>query len=95
MQQAQQKVHKIPHPQAHGKWLHFLADVPHIFKNIKSSIVNGNIWTLSDSTVEEYHLKSPDVSIGPVQDLAKFQEDKDLKLAPKLTVTALMPSHSF
>lgn len=34
-------VNKVPHPEASGKWLYFLADVPHVFKNIKSAIIRG------------------------------------------------------
>ena len=87
-----QTVNKIPHPEAPDKWLHFLADVPHVFKNIKSAIIRGNIFTLSDEIVEKHQLKSSTVSVEPLTDLAKFQEDLDLKLAPKLNMDSLVPS---
>lgn len=48
-------VNKIAHPQVAGKWLYFLADVPHVFKNIKAALVNGQEFTLSDSTMKEHN----------------------------------------
>uniref|UniRef100_A0A8C4Q829 THAP domain-containing protein 1 n=1 Tax=Eptatretus burgeri TaxID=7764 RepID=A0A8C4Q829_EPTBU len=86
-------VNRIPHPQAPGKWLHFLADVPHVFKNIKTALVNGQVFTLSHSTVKEHQLKSNVISMEPLHDLAKFQEDFDLKLTPTLTKAVLAPTH--
>lgn len=83
---------KIPHPEAPGKWLYFLADVPHVFKNIKSAVIRGNTFTLSDTIVEKYHLKSKSVNVDPLNDLARFQENLDLKVAPKLTIAALKPN---
>ena len=38
-------VHRIPHPHDES-WLYFLADVPHLFKNIKAAIVNGQDFVL-------------------------------------------------
>ena len=84
---------KIPHPQDPAKWLHFLADVPHLFKNIKSALVNGQAFTLSTETVAKHGLKSNVASVEPLKDLANFQEDLDLKLAPKLNMNALTPTH--
>lgn len=42
--------------------------------------------------VEKHLLKSSTVSVEPLNDLAKFQEDLDLKLAPKLSMASLVPS---
>ncbi|XP_034048143.1 uncharacterized protein LOC117529457 isoform X2 [Thalassophryne amazonica] len=86
-------VNRIPHPQASDMWLYFLADVPHVFKNIKASLVNGQTFTLPDSLVREHGLNSHHVSIEPLKDLVDFQDDLDLKLAPKLTKAALTPTH--
>lgn len=68
-------VNKIPRPEAPSKWMYFLADVPHVFMNIKSTVIRGNTLTFADKTVEEHQLKSSTVSAEPLNDLAKFQED--------------------
>nr|XP_054757276.1 uncharacterized protein LOC129263389 [Lytechinus pictus] len=84
---------KIPHPQDPAKWLHFLADVPHLFKNIKAALVNGQQFTFSAETVTKFGLKSDVACVEPLKDLGKFQENLDLKLAPKLNMAALTPTH--
>ena len=86
-------VSKILHPQAPGEWLHFLADVPHIFKNVKSAFVSGQTFTLSTDIVAEHQLKSDVASVEPLRDLATFQEDLQLKLAPRLNMATLTPTH--
>ena len=86
-------VNKIPHPQNPQKWLYFLADVPHVIKNLKAALVNGQIFTLPDNVVSANNINCSTVSLAPIQDLAKFQEPLDLKIAPKLTQSTLAPSH--
>lgn len=66
---------KIPHPQDPAKWLRFLADVSHLFKNIKYALVNGQAFTLLTETDAKHGLKCNVASVKPLKDLANFQED--------------------
>lgn len=86
-------VNKIPHPVEDGRFLHFLADVPHIIKNTKAALENGNDITLGKEVVVKFSLTSNKVTLNHVKMLHDFQKDKDLKLAPKLTDSLLSPSH--
>ena len=86
-------IHRIPHPSETEGWLYFLADVPHLFKNIKSALISGQNFVLSKDTVERHQLCSNIVSDYPLRDLVCFQEHHELKLAPKLTKAKLAPSH--
>lgn len=86
-------VNKIKHPSDDNKWLYFLADVPHLIKNIKAALIRGHTFAMSPAIVQTYKLQSCSASLSPVKDLAKFQENKELKLAPHLTSAVLAPSH--
>jgi hypothetical protein len=84
---------KIPHPVDPDRSLFFLADVPHLFKNIKTSFIKGtNIHLPSDVTLA-HSIPEASVSVKPLSDLVAFQSDKELKLAPKLTANSLKVSH--
>lgn len=56
---------KIPHPQDPAKWLRFLADVSHLFKNIKYALVNGQAFTLLTETDAKHGLKCNVASVKP------------------------------
>lgn len=88
-----QTVYRIPHPHETEGWLYFLADVPHLFKNIKSALVSGQNFVLYKDTLERHQLRSSIVRDYPLRVLACFQEHHELKLAPKLTKAKLAPSH--
>lgn len=88
-----QTINKIQHPYNPERFLYFLADVPHVLKNLKAALVNGQSITIPSAVLTEEGLKSSEVSVRPLADLLTFQEDKDLKLAPKLTSATLTPSH--
>ena len=70
-----------------------LADVPHIVKNLRNHIVNGQDIVLPDDVVNEFGLPCNVVSVAPLNVLVKYQANKDLKPAPKLTEKHLQPSH--
>ena len=88
-----QTVNRIMHPQDPERYLYFLADVPHVFKNIKAALVNGQHFRLDERMVREQDLPTDDISIEAVKDLANYQEHLDLKLAPKLKQSNLNPCH--
>lgn len=73
--------------------LYAVADVPHLVKNLKSMLCNHRSIVLSQDVVDENNLPSDTVSIDHIHALVKFQKDKDLLLAPKLTEALLTPGH--
>ena len=87
----------IPHPADPGtpnSRLYFLADVPHLVKNIRSAFAKHKIITIPERFVRENNLVSNVVDIGHVFDLVDVQEAMPhLKLAPKLTKKCIDPSH--
>ena len=83
----------IQHPVEPSQRLHFMPDVPHLVKNLKSAIVRGHIITIPQDVVEKEQLASSEVSVAPLKDLVSFQEGMALKLAPNLSRGVLEPSH--
>ena len=71
-----------PHPIIADKSLYFMADVPHLIKNLKGALVNHSTISYGDKTI----------SIRPIKHLAKYQDSRELKLAPKLTLASVTAS---
>lgn len=72
----------IAHPCRSDSKLYFLADVPHVVKNLRTALC-------------KYDFKIDDkvVSMKPVEYLAKHDQNRELKLAPKLKVGDIHSSH--
>lgn len=81
----------IQHPVVPDQRLHFMPDVPHLVKNLKSAIIRGHIITIPQDVVEKEQLPSSEVSVAPLKDLVSFQEGMALKLAPNLSRGVLEP----
>ncbi|KAG0437522.1 hypothetical protein HPB47_017405 [Ixodes persulcatus] len=73
-------VDMTPHPQVPGEQIPFLADVPHLIKNLNGHLVRNG---LTCSTV----------SLEPFRQLVEFQRNLTFKLAPKLRPVLLYPNH--
>lgn len=90
-------VTSIPHPADPGtpdSRLHFLADVPHLVKNLRCAFAKHKVIIIPQKFVQEHNLVSNVVDIGHVCDLMDVQDNMPhLKLAPKLTKKCLDPSH--
>ena len=86
-------VNHIPHPCFPDSNLYFLADVPHVIKNLKAALVNGQDIVLPDWAVQENNLCSNTVTASHLQQLLAFQENLPLKLSPSLTAKTLAPTH--
>lgn len=82
-------------PQKPTRRLHFMADVPHLFKNICQALINNRSFTISDECVKEYNLISNKVDFTGIEDLFNVQESfkSSLKLAPKLEEFKLHPTN--
>ena len=75
-------VSSCPHPVASGRRLHFLADVPHLIKNLKSALVMHNI--IFDGEL---------VNVDPIKELVLLDACSRLKLASKLKLEHISSSH--
>lgn len=75
-----------PHPIDRERKLFFMPDVPHLFKNIKQSLLNNKFFTLDPNIVKKYNLPSDTVQSKHIEELARHQDDLELKLVRKLKV---------
>ncbi|KAG0441379.1 hypothetical protein HPB47_015971 [Ixodes persulcatus] len=73
--------------------LYFLADAPHVLKNIRGHLVRGQSIFLPDDIVAKYSLPTNEVSVVHIKALAEIDAARDLKLAPHLKTNYLDPSH--
>jgi hypothetical protein len=80
----------IDHPCLSGERLYFMADTPHLLKNVRNCLLTQDIL-LPDRLCQEHHLPSNRVSLDYVRKLVTLQENMELKLAPKLNKTHVDP----
>jgi len=83
---------KIDHPAGGIHPLYFLADAPHLVKNLRAALSKHKIY-LPAEVVKENNLPTDVVSIDDIKKLTKFQEDMSLKPAPFLSESDLAPTH--
>lgn len=82
--------HYIQHPSSPQHRLYFMADSPHLLKNVRNCLLNQSI-ILPASTVSSFHLPTDHVSLDHVHNLITIQDDKQLKLTPSLTKAHVSP----
>ena len=83
------------HPVHADLKLHFMADVPHLVKNMCTALMRHKVFTINVEIAQEHNLPSNTVNVSHLIDLAQFQHDKDLKLAPNLSLDILTSSSHF
>lgn len=83
------------HPIDCKRKLYFMPDVPHLFKNIKQALFNNKIITIDQHIVKENNLPSSIVQCKHIEDLAKHQDDLELKLVRKLHVDDFQNTNHF
>lgn len=86
-------VNKVASPVSPSNSVHFLADAPHLLKNLKAALVNGQEVKLPDWVVIKYSLPSNVVTVQHLHTLVEFQTTMELKLSPALNAKTLRPSH--
>lgn len=86
-------VNAILHPCSTERKLYFLADAPHLIKNLKAALVNGQDIVLPNWVLQEHNLSSNRVTAKHLHSLLTFQENLHLKISPKLTAKTLTPGH--
>ncbi|KAH9384723.1 hypothetical protein HPB48_026732 [Haemaphysalis longicornis] len=73
--------------------LFFLADAPHVLKNIRGHLVRQQSIFLPDDVVSKYSLPTNEVSVEHIKELARKDSEHDLKLAPHLKPSHLELNH--
>ncbi|XP_040071216.2 uncharacterized protein LOC115326004 [Ixodes scapularis] len=67
-----------------NRQLFFLADAPHLLKNIRGHLVKGQEIVLPRDVVQKHGLPSNRVSLKHVEELVAIDSKHDMKLVPKL-----------
>ncbi|KAM7314521.1 uncharacterized protein ISCGN_004305 [Ixodes scapularis] len=83
------------HPCANGsdRQLFFIADAPHVLKNLRGHLVRGQLISIPDEIVERNKLPTSEVSLSYVRDVAQRDGTSALNLAPHLKDKHLDPNH--
>lgn len=71
----------------------FMADVPHLLKNLRSHLTKGQKIHLPEEVVKKNNLPGNEISIEPVKKLVEIDSNAELKLAPHLKPSSVDPSH--
>lgn len=82
-------INSVPHPCDPFRKLWFCPDSGHLFKNLKWALLNNKIIELPQWFVKCHNLSSSTVRCEHISELAQFQEDSDLLMAPKITINEL------
>lgn len=77
-------VNCIPHPVDSNRKLFFIADAPHLLKNLKSALMNNKVIELPKAFVDLYNLSSAVVECAHLNELVDIQENLHFKLIPKI-----------
>lgn len=83
----------IPHPCLEDTELFFTADAAHVLKNIRGQLLNSVVFTISDATKCQHGLPSNKVQLEHVRAVVRLDEDRELKVAPKLSEIHLSNGH--
>lgn len=75
----------VPHPHLDGRLLYFMPDAAHVLKNIRGQFLNSHTFTLGEDTVKLNHLPSATVNVDHVTAVLDFDEENELKIAPRLS----------
>lgn len=80
-------------PQDLSQPIFFLADVPHIVKNLRNHLCRGQLIHLPPDIVAKLEFPCDIVGLWPVKQLIAHEKGKQFKMAPNLTDTHISPGH--
>ncbi|XP_075752306.1 uncharacterized protein LOC142818019 [Rhipicephalus microplus] len=83
----------VPHPCLEDKELFFTADAAHVLKNVKSQLLSSEVFFLSDATVCQHNLPSKEVNVDHVRSVIKYDAERELKVAPRLSELHISRGH--
>lgn len=81
------------HPCDSNRKLWFIADAPHLLKNLRNHLTRGQTLYLPDDIVVKAGLSTNAVLIEPIKKLIEIDSKGDFKLAPHLKQTCVDPGH--
>jgi hypothetical protein len=84
----------IEHPFDSSARIHFLADVPHVVKNLCNALLTHKKFLLSADVVDQHSLPSDTVDLSHIHEVVEVQGD-DLKLAPGLSSKSINSTNHF
>lgn len=76
--------HYISHPVDINRKFFFIADAPHLLKNLKSALLNNKTIEVPTKFLETYNLSHPVVKCEHLNELLDIQENFLFKLIPKI-----------
>lgn len=82
-----------PHPNDASRNLYFVADAPHLLKNLRGHLTKGHKIHLPADVVAKMKLPTDVVSIQHVEQLVELEEDSEFRLAPRLKKSCLSSGH--
>lgn len=82
-----------PHPCDRSRKLYFMADVPHLLKNLRNHLTNNQSIFLPDDIVAKHSLPCGEVNLRYVYKLVKLDAKHNLKIAPHLKEVCLGQGH--
>lgn len=83
----------VQHPHDRTRRLYFLADVPHLLKNLRGHLTKNQTIYLPAKVVEENNLPTNKVSLAPIEEVIELEEGAEFKIAPRLTKASISPKH--
>ncbi|KAG0415083.1 hypothetical protein HPB47_007747 [Ixodes persulcatus] len=81
------------HPYDNGRDLDFLADAPHLLKNLRGHLVREQKILVDAETVRKHNLQCNEVRLTYIKQVCEIVEKHDLKLEPSLKLKYLAPNH--
>lgn len=72
------------HPLDPERKICIIADVPHLFKNIKNMLVNNKIIYISDKIKETFKLPTNEIKISHVKDILNYQKKIPILFSSKI-----------
>lgn len=85
----------IPHPSNSNRFLYFIADIPHLLKNLKESLINNKFFILPQEFVHKYNLPSNRVEIAHFIDLLESQKNSEFLLTPRLCIDDIKSTNTY
>lgn len=71
----------------------FMPDVPHLLKNLRNHLTQGQEITLTEDFAKKLKLPGHTVSVQPIKRVVEVDAKADLKLAPHLKEACVQPGH--
>lgn len=75
----------IPHPIDNARKLFFIADAPHLLKNLKATLLNNKVIELPQKFLQTHNLSYSIAKCEHLHELIDIQENLQFKLTPKIS----------